>query len=90
LNRDRGRVQVFEYATTGALEADAATISPDGFRIGLTHIDWIAKPHFFKNSRLIVNYVGCNTETIGLLEVVVGPQFAGGPVGPLFGMPCEP
>lgn len=90
INQDRARVHVFEYSTTDALEADAATISPDGFRIGMSFVDWIASPHFYKNSRVIVNYLGCDTEMIALFGAVVGPQFAGGGPPPIFGDPCGP
>lgn len=90
INRDRARVHVFEYSSIGALEADAATISPDGFRIGMSFVDWIASPHFYKNSRVIVNYLGCDAEMMAVLETIVGPKFAGGGIPPIFGNPCGP
>jgi hypothetical protein len=88
VNGERRRLQVFEYARTIDLEADAAKISPDGFRIGMAFVDWIASPHFYKNSRIIVNYVGCHEDVMALLEASVGPQFAGGGVPPIIGDPC--
>jgi hypothetical protein len=40
-------------------------------------VSWMATPHFFKKGRILVLYVGDNTETLGLLESVLGAQFAG-------------
>jgi hypothetical protein len=85
---ERRRLHVFEYARTLDLETDAAKISPDGFRIGLAFVDWIGSPHFYKNSRIIVNYVGCREDMMALLRGIVGPQFAGGGVPPITGNPC--
>ena len=74
-------VQVFEYEDAAAADTQAALISPDGFSInknGQTcHISWIAPPHFYKASNLIVLYVGDNQAVIDVLETVLGPQFAG-------------
>ena len=38
---------------------------------------WVATPHFYKASGLIVLYVGDNTAVIDVLEAALGPQFAG-------------
>jgi len=38
---------------------------------------WVGPPHFYKVEKLIVLYVGENEDTIGILESVLGPQFAG-------------
>ena len=74
-------VQVFEYEDAAAADTQAALISPDGFSInknGQTcHIGWVAPPHFYKASNLIVLYVGDNQAVIDVLETVLGPQFAG-------------
>jgi hypothetical protein len=88
LNEERRRVWSFEYPNRANLEADAAKISADGFRIGMTSVSWIGSPHFYKNSRILVNYVGCNKDVMALLESSVGPQFAGGGVPPITGNPC--
>lgn len=72
-----GEVQVFEYADESATEADAALISPDGGSIGTTMVTWVAAPHFYKISKLIVLYVGNDSAIIKVLESVLGPQFAG-------------
>ncbi|HUF37167.1 MAG TPA: hypothetical protein VMN57_01480 [Anaerolineales bacterium] len=75
---DGADLQVFEYGSAEALEADAATISPDGGSTDTTMITWMATPHFFKSGRLLVLYVGDDAATLGLLETVLGEQFAGG------------
>ena len=76
------RVQVMEYPDDAAADADAAQISADGstFRRGagaIIHVDWVAPPHFYKQGRIIVLYVGSNPDTIAMLDAVLGPQFAG-------------
>ena len=73
-----GEVQVFEYSADASADAEAALVSPDGGSVGTSMISWIAPPHFYKKSRLIVLYVGDNTAVIEALEGVLGPQFAGG------------
>lgn len=45
-----GQVQVFEYKTTAAAIAAAATVSPDGSSIGATLINWVATPHFYQKT----------------------------------------
>ena len=74
-------VQVFEYEDAAASDTEAAFISPDGFSIsnnGQTcAISWVAPPHFYKASNLIVLYVGDNQDVIDVLETVLGRQFAG-------------
>jgi hypothetical protein len=70
-------VQVFEFPDEESAETEAATISPDGSSTPTTMITWIAPPHFFKNSGVIVLYVGTNEAVVALLERVLGPQFAG-------------
>lgn len=70
-------VQVFEYETTEAMEADAAQVSPDGGSIGTSMVTWVATPHFYKAGRVLVLYVGDDPAIVDLLEGVLGLQFAG-------------
>jgi hypothetical protein len=70
-------VQVFEYPSRTKATAEAARISPDGSSIGTTHVTWIGKPHFYNSGKLIILYVGNDDAITGLLESVVGSQFAG-------------
>ena len=53
-------------------------------------MDWIATPHFFKNTRVIVLYLGCNTQVTSVFEAEMGPEFAGGAVPPITGKACGP
>ena len=70
-------VQVFEYSDANAAENEAKSISPDGSSVGTSMPFWVAPPHFYKVEKLIVLYVGENKDTIGILDSVLGPQFAG-------------
>jgi hypothetical protein len=77
INFDSDSVQVFEYDSAEAMENDAALIAPDGGSIGTSMVHWVAPPHFYKKGRLLVLYTGENTDTLKLLETVLGSQFAG-------------
>jgi len=70
-------IQVFEYESAEAMEAEASQVAPDGGSIGTSMVTWIDAPHFYKSGRIIVLYVGSDAGTLGLLEKVMGPQFAG-------------
>ena len=70
-------VQVFAYADAAAADAAAAPISPDGMAVGTRKIFWVGAPHFFKQGRLLILYVGDNEKVLGALAVVLGRQFAG-------------
>jgi len=70
-------VQVFQYANAAAAEAEAAPISRDGMTVGTRKIFWVGQPHFYKQGRLLVLYVGSNDKALKTLAAVLGPQFAG-------------
>ena len=70
-------IQVFEYPDAESASTEAAMISPDGSSIGTTMVLWVDSPHFYKTDRLIVLYLGDNTDTIGLLQALIGDQIAG-------------
>ncbi len=55
----------------------ADTVSADGSSIGTTMMTWVATPHFYKAGKLIGLYVGDDSNVLGILEEVLGPQFAG-------------
>ncbi len=74
---NNGDVQVFEYMDANAAEAESQLVSPDGSSVGTSMVGWVAPPHFYKVEKLIVLYVGENEDTIGMLDSVLGPQFAG-------------
>jgi hypothetical protein len=70
-------VQVFQYANAAAAAAEAAPISRDGMAAGTRKIFWVAPPHFFKQGKLLVLYVGNDYKVLKALETVLGEQFAG-------------
>jgi hypothetical protein len=70
-------VQIFQYSSANEMEAQAALISPDGTAVGTRKIHWIGSPHFFKQGRILVLYVGNNKKVENALEAVLGRQFAG-------------
>lgn len=70
-------VQVFEYETPEAMEAEAALVAPDGGSVGTSMIMWMDTPHFFKAGRILVLYLGDDAAVLDLLEGALGPQFAG-------------
>ena len=70
-------VQVFEYASAEAMEADAALVSADGGSVGTSMISWMATPHFFKSDSMIVLYVGDDDSILTALQSALGEQFAG-------------
>lgn len=77
INLNGESVQVFEYDSAETMESDAVLVDADGSSIGTSMVSWMATPHFYKKGRILVLYVGDNAETQGLLESVLGTQFAG-------------
>lgn len=70
------RIQSFEYDSTAAAAADAATFGPDGSPRG-TSIMWIGPPHLYQRGRVLVIYVGADPSVTALLTDLLGPQFSG-------------
>ena len=70
-------VQVFQYANAAAADAEAAPISRDGMAVGTRKIFWVGPPHFFKQGKVLVLYVGNDDKVLKALEAVLGRQFAG-------------
>jgi len=73
-------LQVFEYPSEAAADADVRRVAPDGTSVGTSMITWMATPHFFKAGRFTVLYVGDDATTLTMLEAALGGQFAGGEV----------
>lgn len=71
-------LQVFEHENAQAMEKDASQVAPDGGSIGTSMVTWIDTPHFYKAGRIIVLYLGNDQTILGLLNKVIGAQFAGG------------
>ena len=76
LNGDE--LQVYEYPSPEAAEADAGSVSADGSTVGATMVDWISTPHFFRSGNMIIIYVGANQDILQALKSLLGSQFAGG------------
>jgi len=77
LTVDGQSVYVWEYGNQSEADAQAATVSPDGYEIGRGVVDWIAPPHFYRGTRIIVLYLGSDPGMLSRLEIILGPQFAG-------------
>ena len=71
-------VWVFSYVNATAAEKDAGKISSDGMTIGHSKPSWLGTPHFYRQPRLIVLYLGDDSSVIAILTRVLGQQFAGG------------
>ncbi len=73
-----GHVQIFEYASTEDKQKVKSLIYSDGYKIGNTIHDWIDTPHFFDEDKLLVLYLGTDSEILTIMENLLGEQFAGG------------
>lgn len=70
-------VQVFEYESPEAMEADASQVAEDGGSVGTSMMMWMAAPHFYKTGRILVLYLGDDQKVMDVLTGALGPQFAG-------------
>jgi hypothetical protein len=77
INVNGSSIQVFEYDTPTAMEAESKHVSSDGTDIRGYSVDWIGPPHFYKAGRIIVIYIGKDETITALLEKTLGKQFAG-------------
>ena len=87
LTVNRERVETFEFASAEEADVAAGGVSATGSSIVTTMADgtrmasmitWVAPPHFYKAGKLIVIYVGCDSDVIDTFQEAMGPQFAGG------------
>lgn len=79
---DGRQASVFEYPTENAFDKVRSAIRPRGDQIptgdgGLAIINWNA-PHFYGSGKLLVLYFGDSQRTLNALDLLLGPQFAGG------------
>jgi hypothetical protein len=70
-------IQVFEYESAEAMEAEASLVASDGGSVGTSIMMWMDAPHFYKAGRILVLYIGSDAAILGFLENAMGPQFAG-------------
>jgi len=68
-----GWIHLHTYPDAGAAQAAAAAIPPSA-DTGLT--DWVAAPHFFRCTRVIVLYLGDDQDVLARLAATCGPPFA--------------
>lgn len=71
-------IQLYEYTDPNKAVKEARESAPDGELI--IPAEWIATPHFYLFNRIIVQYLGDDPDMIALLDSLLGPQFAGGPM----------
>ncbi len=82
---DNENIQLFIYGSPDKASVDAERISSDGFLYSKTDgnngitssIDWIEAPHFYKNSNIIILYLGSNENILSTLSDNFGDQIAG-------------
>lgn len=70
-------IQVFEFSSKTDAQNAAGLVSDDGTQIGTSMIRWIDTPHFYKQDKIIVLYVGHTQEMLNLLDSLLDKQFAG-------------
>ena len=80
-------IQAFEFASAEEADAAAGGVSATGSSIVTTMADgtqmasmitWVEPAHFYKAGKLIVIYVGSDSDVIDALQDAMGRQFAGG------------
>ena len=80
-------IRAYEFGSAEKADAGAEGVSASGSSIVTTFADgtgistmvtWVESPHFYKAGKLIVLYVGCDSDVIDVLQETMGPQFAGG------------
>jgi hypothetical protein len=76
-----GPVLIWQFADDERAREAASYVSPGGYDIRgpgrAVHVDWIGPPHWFRQGRAIVLYLGRHGPTLAILRRVLGPQFAG-------------
>jgi hypothetical protein len=79
----REAIEVFEYPTSQAAAIDASRISADGYSldpaVGLpaVQVEWVSPPHFFRQGRTMVVYLGNSRVVLEWLRSIFRDQFAG-------------
>lgn len=70
-------VDVYEFADSAGADKAAATVSSDGTSINKSELKLSGSPHYYKNAKLIVVYIGEDKTALNSLSKVLGEQFAG-------------
>lgn len=71
-------IQTFEFADADAAEAGAETVNATGTIIGTATIDWVERPHFYRQGKLIVLYAGDDEAILSALQEALGEPFVVG------------
>jgi hypothetical protein len=71
-------IQVFEFADEATAEAAEATVNATGTIIGTKTIDWVERPHFYRQGSLIVLYPGEDEAILSALAGALGEPFVVG------------
>ncbi len=81
-------ISAYEFGSAEEADAAAQGVSASGDSISrvdsetgmgvASSILWEVPPHFYKAGKLIVLYVGCDSDVIDVLQETMGSQFAGG------------
>jgi hypothetical protein len=83
------RVRVYEYPDVVAQVEETATIGMEGWSVRGTPVGWIAPPVYWAKGRVIVLYLGQDSEPIGILAQALGDMLRLGlpsfPVWTFFG-----
>lgn len=70
-------VRVYEFGNMESIEKELTKISSDGTQVGKNPLKWSGPPHFYKQGKIIVLYVGSNGGVLSMLDETLGKQFAG-------------
>jgi hypothetical protein len=70
-------IQAYEFSSADESQEASLLVSEDGTEIGLSIIRWMDEPHFYTQGKIIVQYIGHNSEMLSLLDSLLGNQFAG-------------
>lgn len=70
-------VRVYEFDNIESLEKESTKVSSDGTQVGNNPLKWSGPPHFYKQGKIIVLYVGSNGGVLSMLDETMGKQFAG-------------
>lgn len=71
-------IQLFEFADEATAGAAAGTVNATGTIIGTKTIDWVERPHFYRQGKLIVLYAGDDEAILSALQEALGEPFVVG------------
>lgn len=66
-------IQIYEYDTRAALEADLRTITAYARRAGNLALVWKSEPYFYRSGNRIILYVGADETIRATLAELFGP-----------------